>query len=175
MNDVLVFRVEEHEKHKKILLSLIDSLISDYDKSFLTDTKGSKVCSDWNLPKEVDRSYLQHFYSIIGSTMDKVAESIGLESYDWTIENAWFHQYSKSESYPWHNHPKCHFTNCYYLELPDDSYKTEIKGKDGKLIEFDAKEGDVMTCPAWMLHRSKPNGRERKTVISFNSNYWNKN
>jgi len=175
MNDILVFRVEDHKKHKKVLLNLISSLISDYGDSFLTDVEGGpKVFSDWNLPKELERPYLQYFYDIIGPAMDNVAQSIGLESYDWTIENGWFHQYPKLGRYPWHNHPKSHFTNCYYLELPDDSYKTEIKGRDGKLIKFEAKEGDIMTCPAWMIHRSKPNGINRKTVISFNSNYWNR-
>ena len=55
--------------------------------------------------------------------------------------------------------------------MPDSSYKTEVLGRDGKIIEFDVKEGDVLTIPAWMKHRSPPNGKERKTVIAFNSNY----
>jgi hypothetical protein len=55
--------------------------------------------------------------------------------------------------------------------LPDEHYITEIVGADGKICKIHAIEGDIITFPAWMKHRSRPNGKERKTVISFNSNY----
>ena len=35
----------------------------------------------------------------------------------------------------------------------------------------DPEEGDIITFPAHLLHKSKPNGDKRKTVISFNSNF----
>lgn len=77
----------------------------------------------------------------------------------------------KNEQHNWHNHPNTQFTNCYFLELPNSQYKTEVVDIDGTIIDYVAKEGDVVTMSAWMKHRSPSNGTERKTVIAFNSSY----
>ena len=47
---------------------------------------------------------------------------------------------------------------------------TEFKDEKG----VKAKEGDIITFPAFLFHRSKPNtSKKRKTVISFNSSiFW---
>ena len=110
--------------------------------------------------------------------MESVAQSLGflapkylIRDYRFGITKIWFNQYSEGGEHDWHNHPGCQFTNCYYLELPDVEYSTDVIGTDGKICKIHAIEGDVMTCPAWMKHRSKPNGPERKTIIAWNSNY----
>jgi hypothetical protein len=124
---------------------LVPGLYSDW-KGDQTDNEG--------------REYLSEFYSLINPAMK-----------GYKIKTVWFNQYLEGAEHPWHKHLGCQFTNCYYLELPDVEYKTEIMGKDGKLVEYTVTEGDVMTCPGWMKHRSKPNGPSRKTVIAWNSNY----
>ena len=171
---IIVNRMPDHEKHK-------DSLLSKIDK--LKDVPGSTiimngVCSDWSLPADIEREYLEEFYEMIDPVMESIAKSLGLltpeyliRDYRFGITNIWFNQYSEGGEHDWHNHPGCQFTNCYYLELPDVEYSTDVIGADGKPCKIHAIEGDVMTCPAWMKHRSKPNGPGRKTIIAWNSNY----
>ena len=163
----------DHEKHKDSLLSKIDAL---------KDVPGTPVMpgvySDWDLPEEIEREYLDEFYGLIDPIMESVAQSAGfltpeylIRDYRMGITKIWFNQYSEGGEHDWHNHPGCQFTNCYYLELPNVEYSTDVIGADGKLCKNHAIEGDVMTCSAWMKHRSKPNGPERKTIIAWNSNY----
>ena len=90
---------------------------------------------------------------------------------NYNITNGWYQQYRKGAYHQYHNHVRANFTNIFYLELPDSNYKTIIKDDDGKLISFQVKEGDLITFPAYLLHKSKPNGVKRKTIISFNSNF----
>ena len=41
-----------------------------------------------------------------------------------------------------------------------------------KIITFNVKEGDLLTFPAFMIHRSDEiKNKKRKTIISFNSNF----
>ena len=170
---IIVNRLEEHEKHKASLLSKIE---------LLKDVPGAPVMpgvySDWDLSSEIVREYLDEFYELIDPVMESIAKSLGflvpdylIRDYRFGITKIWFNQYSEGGEHDWHNHPGCQFTNCYYLELPDVEYSTDVIGADGKISKNHAIEGDVMTCPAWMKHRSKPNGPERKTIIAWNSNY----
>ena len=88
----------------------------------------------------------------------------------WKIENGWFQQYQEKSSHYYHTHPGVNFTNVYFLELPDKQFKTFIQS-GGKEYNYKAQEGQIITFPAHLLHRSKENGNFRKTVISFNSNF----
>ena len=164
---IIINKIKEHKKHKSILLDYIKKVKSKHN------TRHQNINSDWNLSSDLERKYLDYFYSdVIKSVMVKVGNKLGFGTeFDWQISNTWFQQYKKNETHEWHNHPNAQFTNCYYLELPENKFKTEIIGMDGKQIDFEAKEGDVITIPAWMKHRSPNNGGKRKTVIAFNSNY----
>ena len=168
---IIVNRIEEHEKHKASLLAKIESLKVEIMPGVYSDWKGDDTHKE-------ERTYLDEFYSLLDPVMEGVARAVGfitppyvIRDYRYEVRTAWFNQYLEGGEHEWHNHRGCQFTNCYYLELPDEEYKTEVVGIDGKLIEYTVKEGDVMTCPAWMKHRSKPNGPLRKTIIAFNSNY----
>jgi hypothetical protein len=40
------------------------------------------------------------------------------------------------------------------------------------IIDLDVKEGDLVTFPAYIIHRSKNNkSNDRKTIISFNTSF----
>ena len=177
---IIVSKVSNHRKHKKILLDKIQKYQNKYNTGWNYRTADwsspsteSNLTSDWGEPVEgTDRSYLDYFYSeIINPVMDNVATNLGFADYDWKIVNSWFQQYTDGAEHGWHNHSGAQFTNCYYIELPDTKYKTEVVGSDRELVEFEAKEGDIVTIPAWMEHRAPPVGNERKTVISFNSSF----
>ena len=170
---IVITKVNDHEKHKETLLSYINIFNKDNDTDVSSDdmgfsgTKKSNVKSDWVLPRG---EYLKYFYdSVIQNNMTEIKEYLNMTQ--WAIENGWFQQYAKGGKHNWHCHTGTQFTNCYYLELPDANYKTEIKDLNGNLINIDVKEGDLLTFPAYLLHRSKSNGNKRKTVISFNSNF----
>jgi|TARA_B110000211_G_C13750295_1_gene408514 hypothetical protein len=161
---IIINKIRNHKKHKPILLNHIEDFKKEHDTFF------NNITSDWGLPVDLERKHLDYFYSdVIEQTMLNVTDDLGHQW--WTITNAWFQQYNKNEKHKWHNHVGCQFTNCYFLELPDNKYKTEIIGIDGKIIEYEANEGDLLTFPSWMKHRSPSNGKDRKTVLAFNSNY----
>jgi len=181
---IIVNSVDNHNLHKPILLEKIDKLNKKYETRMPVNgahwtnsineksTYSENIKSDWALPSDIERDYLDYFYAeVISETMVKIGKQLGFENFDWSTLNTWFQQYLKNGTHAWHNHANTQFTNCYFIELPNKKYKTQIVGKNGKQIEYEAKEGDVITFPAWMKHRSPPNCKNRKTIISFNSNY----
>ena len=164
---ILVNSVKNHEEHKKTLLNLI----GDFER--LHDTKDYTNCStDFNISQDIERDYLDYFHiHILDNVIESISKQLGLAPCEWDVLMAWFQQYNQSNVHSWHNHAYTQFTNCYFLELPDASYKTEILDMNGNTLEYDAKEGDIITFPAWMKHRSKPNEGEQKTVIAFNLDF----
>ena len=164
---ILVNTVKNHKSHKKTLLKLI----GDFEQ--LHDTKDYTNCStDFNISQDEERDYLDYFHlHILDDVMESVSKQLGLAPCEWDVLMAWFQQYNQSNVHTWHNHAFTQFTNCYFLELPDTSHKTEILDMNGNTLEYDAKEGDIITFPAWMKHRSKPNEGEQKTVIAFNLDF----
>jgi hypothetical protein len=164
---ILVNTVKNHEEHKKTLLKLI----GDFER--LHDTKDYTNCStDFNISQDIERDYLDYFHlHILDDVIESISKQLGLAPCEWDVLMAWFQQYNQSNVHSWHNHAYTQFTNCYFLELPDASHKTEILDINGNILEYDAKEGDIITFPAWMKHRSKPHEGEQKTVIAFNLDF----
>jgi hypothetical protein len=163
---VFILDVPEHNQYKAQLLKLIDEMPNQY---FETVSK-----SDWSVPKSFERKYLDLFYTkVIGSAMYKLQDYFKLvegEEREWKIANGWFQQYNKNSYHQWHTHPDANWANSYFLELPDSKFKTELKTKN-KILEYSVKEGQLLCFPAYLLHRSKPNGNKRKTIIAFNSSF----
>ena len=164
---ILVNSVKDHKSHKKTLLKLI----GDFER--LHDTKDYTNCStDFNISQDIERDYLDYFHiHILDNVIESISKQLGLAPCEWDVLMAWFQQYNQSNVHSWHNHAYTQFTNCYFLELPDASHKTEILDINGNILEYDAKEGDIITFPAWMKHRSKPHKGEQKTVIAFNLDF----
>ena len=159
--EIFILDVPQHQRFKERLLSYIDEMPN---QSFEGVTK-----SDWNLPVSTERKYLRFFYTrMIGPCMNKLKNY--LKAKEWGIANGWFQQYGKNSEHTWHIHADANWANSYFLELPDPAFKTEIKIKD-KIIEYEVKEGQLICFPAYLLHRSKPNGDQRKTAIAFNSHF----
>jgi|TARA_B100000424_G_C22660084_1_gene363216 hypothetical protein len=160
----VITKVKEHKNVKKNLLKLINDMPSSYISGI------SKT--DWHLSKETPRPYLDYFYKIISPYMNKMA--IKMKCKDWVISNGWFQQYNKTDEHPWHNHGYSNFSNVYYIELPEKSIKTEFYDiVNNKVINtMKVKEGDMITFPSSLIHRSPKNlSSKRKSIISFNSNF----
>lgn len=156
-------KIVEHSYNKKKLLSLINKgNFSSFDNIHRTD---------WHFDKNTKREYLDLFYKIITPYMDKMC--LTMKAKTWRIHNGWFQQYKKNNFHEWHRHAEANFANVYYLELPDKNMTTKIKEPfTNKLLKIKAKEGDVLTFPAYALHKSgKILSGLTKTIISFNSSF----
>jgi hypothetical protein len=157
----------DFKKHKKVLLDLI-SKMPDKDRK----NNGEQISkTDWNVPKDYNREYLNYFYNIIQEHMYKMCDFLHTDK--WIITNAWFQQYKNTDRHDWHTHTGCHFTSVFYLELPEKRYSTQIFNSfTKKIIKVNVKEGDILTFPSYLNHRSiVNNSNKRKTIISFNSNF----
>ena len=157
---IFVTKIDNHKEINKNLLKLISEINNPY-----RDKEGSIISNtDWTLPKEFKRNYLTYFFEIINPYMDEI--SLKFNSKNWIIHNCWFQQYLKSNTHVWHTHHSSHFTNVYFVELPDKYLVTEIYEHK----KLNVKEGDLLTFPAYLFHRSPINKlNKRKTIISFNS------
>ena len=155
--------LKNHKKHKTALLDLIDQC-----PNVPISGKGETVDkSDWFLSQGYERHYwnyfannlLEPFYTKMNKTYKGSTK----------IKNYWFHQYTTKDYYGWHTHPDSHFSSVYYLELSRQELVTEFKD----LPTIKAKEGDIITFPAYLIHKSPINlTKTRKTVIVFNSSIW---
>jgi len=149
---------KKHKELKKTFLELIENLPISKKESISN--------TDWYLPKEHKRDYVDLFYKNIVDHMGFVSEK--LKCTKWEIHNTWFQQYTEGDKHDWHNHGHTQFSNVYFLELPSKKMKTEFATHPAISIS----EGDIITFPAYLIHRSKLNkSNKRKTVIAFNSSF----
>lgn len=160
----IINSLKNHSEINKNLLKYIDEMPNNRYKQI------SKT--DWNLPKELNRNYLTYFYSQISIIMNLMLTELKFQN--WVIHEGWFQQYNKNDRHNMHVHPNCHFTNIYFVELPDANYKTELynSGFDSKIDLDNITEGDLLTFPSYIYHRSNEIKNDvRKTIISFNSSF----
>ena len=164
----IITDIKEHNQNKEKLISLIYKM-EEYN---IANENDNISRTDWNLPKNTKREYLDFFYSMIIPYMDKMANK--LKSNSWDILNAWYQIYKKQDKHGWHSHPHVNFTNVYYVNLPEEKIKTQLYDIiENKVIdEIEIKEGQLFTFPAHIIHRSPTNTSDKtKIIISFNSNF----
>ena len=74
----------------------------------------------------------------------------------------------EGDRHGWHIHGE-HYTGVYYLEYPKGCARTQICSPyDLKGRYIDVEEGDFIIFPSHWIHRSLPNSKKRKTIISYN-------
>ena len=166
-SEILTVKVKGHKKYKQKILDAIDDLpFNNYHAAGIHDK--NLAVSDWGLPKDYPRKYIDIYYKdVVPSPMEEIQKYYGAQG--WTITNSWYKTYNKNSYYPWHNHPNVNFSVVYFLELPDSEFRTTVKIQD-KIIEYEAKEGDLICFPAYLLHKAAENKGGRKTVIVSNAN-----
>ena len=164
----VVCKLDNHLEIKHRLLELIHIEKS----SSIIDNNGSVSKSDWNLNNDSNTSkkYFEFLQPHLIKCLDPVYREI-LKYPEYKIGNYWFQQYNENDSHPWHVHPNSFWANVYYADLSDLGPKTEILSpEDNKtIIVPDVNEGDILTFPAFLKHRSATNRSNRlKTVVAFN-------
>jgi len=159
----IVNKIKEHPKIKEKLLRLI----KDIPRSPLNDISHT----DWRLPSEYKREYLEFFYKSIKPYMNLISGKFKTKK--WAIHNGWFQQYTIDNQHDWHIHNNANYSNVYYLELPNKNMTTKFKDINGEITNINAREGDLVTFPAHIIHKSDPiEYKKRKTIISFNSDFY---
>ena len=125
--------------------------------------------SDWSKAKDFKRGWAKYLLPYLRNNFNRMLKEIGFENTS-TIDKVWFQHYVKSDIHDWHIHGG-NYTGVYYLELPKDAPKTELIDQYNihKKITIDAKEGDIVIFPSFIVHRApKITNNIRKTIISFN-------
>ena len=151
-----------HKKLKNKFLELINNSPSE--------SYGNITRTDWNLNES--KNYRNLFNLYFNEIIEKIGKKIKASEPE--INSLWFQQYYTNDLHEWHDHPNTSYSNVYFLELPDEEYKTQffniLTNKPFK--DFDIQEGDIITFPGTLPHRSKKNlSKKRKTSIVFNTKY----
>jgi hypothetical protein len=112
---------------------------------------------------------MNYLYPMIYEEIENIHKVLLVPKFE--LQNFWFQQYESNDYHSWHNHFQSTYASVYYVELPDASVATEFKNPvTGEIIKPSVKEGDILTFPASIIHRSPPNNSGgRKTIIAINT------
>lgn len=160
----IISKFEFHDEMKETLLSSIESM----NINTIEDDGQCIKKTDWNLDYSVDRMYWKILQPKLTEHMIDVYKELGFTNFGYT--NYWFQQYYYDDFHSWHVHSKASYTNIYYLELPGNDVRTNLKDqKNNTFLIPDVKEGYILTMPGIIWHCSPPNRtNKRKTSIVFN-------
>lgn len=164
---ILKNKFKDHIFLKKELLDAINEQVSDSVKQhddYYSDTV-SRL--DWNRKNDQSRKWIKILFKPLRNFFEDEISKLGLQGVG--ISALWFQQYNKNDQHGWHVHGD-NFTGVYYLELDESSPRTQIiEPVSKKLIEVEAKEGDIVIFPSVYIHRApKVLSDKRKTIVSFN-------
>ena len=127
---------------------------------------GSIYNTDWHVKSHINYSF---FINQIQGNLNEMVKFFKVK--ECIFHNAWFQQYKKNSFHSWHTHCNAHYTNVYYLE--GGQGKTEVRDPFTlKTLKMDVKEGDILSLPAFLLHRSPTfKTNTTKTIIAFNTSF----
>jgi len=121
---------------------------------------------DWNESFDFNRPWVRHILPFLNYNLIKLTQSLGYSGM--FLDSVWFQRYTTNSFHDWHIHTK-HYTGVLYLEYPNSCPPTQLVFNNNQIIEIDAKEGDIVIFPSFVVHRSPVNySKEQKTIISFN-------
>ena len=160
---IFIQKVKEHKEIKNKLLSLLDEIKNDKIES--DNEKIQK--SDYNLSVDVERKYGSMFQDIVRPYNENIKKFYKAEKI--LINNYWFQQYGDNGYHNFHIHPFSLLSNVYYLELENNNSTVFYDMQNKKQFKYNLEEGDLITFPSLLPHRSQVNTNGRKTIISYNS------
>lgn len=161
---IITSRFHAHDNLKQPLLEALDRAVGEHLQGYTDDI--SKC--DWETGRfDYEREWVKLFQPDLFEHLHKWLAEIKYDTFN--IGEIWFQQYANGGRHAWHTH-SANFTNVYYLDLPEDSPKTEwIDPVTQEHNEFNVQEGDIITFPSWIKHRSTTNlSKGTKTIISWN-------
>ena len=158
-----------HDAIKENLMHLINNAYND-TVSLKSEYYGDKIHRlDWskNLDYE-SRDWIKFIKPKLEEHFKECSNELNYQNC--TVKGMWFQQYVKNNKHGWHIHGE-NYTGVYYLEMPKEAPKTELidQYNINKKITIDAKEGDIVIFPSFIIHRApKVQSDTRKTIVSFN-------
>jgi len=157
-------KLSEHDFYKPLILEKISR---EQDPSLVEGEDNiSKV--DWENHSDFDRPWVKQLLPSLSNKLAEMAYFIGYGGIE--MKAVWYQQYLKNSIHGWHVHSE-NYTGVYYLEFPKGSPKTELidQYNINRKITINAKEGDVVIFPSFIIHRApKVINDVKKTIISFN-------
>ena len=161
---VFVNTMENYSEIKdKLVWEILQSPGESLDDITKTDWDGHSYHHQTGYWQTVLPFVLDSYQQIRTHLYQDLTEYVGLD-----IGYSWYQVYGYESQHTYHNHPGCQFSNVFFVDLPNGDFKTKFFGLD----DIDVKEGDLITFPAWYLHRSPPNlGQKNKIVVSFNTSF----
>jgi len=166
-NVLFKYSLPDHLKIKDKILGHLtngNSIVDSITKLGISKT-------DYYIPYKEKSEY----FKILENSLQKHLHPLlakKFECVEFSVQRAWYQQYTNNDAHSWHYHGECNMIGIYFLELPDNNFKTQFKDMfRKKLIDYEAKEGDIVFTNALVLHQSPPlKSNQRKTVISLNYN-----
>lgn len=163
---IFVQQMPDHAAVKKQLLrqlTMADSrpLNTEYESISATDWEFSHGLRNWEV---AFRRYIQ-------GKQDELAEKMLADAV--MVTRIWFQQYKESDFHTWHAHNQTNYSSVYFVECAE-GMETEFFDISKKEVvkNITVKEGDIITFPSSIYHRSKPNNSgSRKTIISWNLDF----
>lgn len=161
MADFLKYKIKDFYLHKDRLIDLINQIPTNkFDNISHTD---------WDLHGNIKREYVDYFKKFILNGFIDNLKTFLVNYSKIDITKFWFQVYKKNDFHAEHTHGRTHFTNVFYVQLPQENLKTKIKKSDGSVLDFNAEEGQIVTFPAYWRHSSPINVYDKdKIIISFN-------
>ena len=157
-----------HNQIKENLLSKINNSYND-NLNVKDQYYGDEIHRlDWSKNLDYSREWIQLVKPKLEEHFNECANDLNYQNSE--IRGMWYQQYTKNNTHGWHTHGE-NYTGVYYLEFPKGSPKTELidQYNINKKTIINAKEGDVVIFPSFIIHRApKVINDIRKTIISFN-------
>ena len=164
---IIKFNFSFHKTIKKELLNEIDK-VKKIDLKRNPDQTRISYC-DWDNRKDFNRNWYKLIKIPLSIAFTQTANQLNFFNY--LLQDIWYQQYEKNDCHNWHIHSD-NYTGVYYVEY-DKNCKTELYDSvKNKKFYLEAKEGDLVFFPSFIIHRS-PMKKEskRKTIISWNLNF----
>ena len=163
------FSFDRHKQVKKLLMKEINKVKENYLENDMDEDNARISYTDWGSGTDVDRKWYTMFKNDLYSQFLKAANVLGFRNF--VAREVWFQSYKKNDLHTWHIH-SCNYTGVYYLNHDKDC-KTELYDPILKKKFFiNAKEGDMVFFPSFIIHRSpRKSNTKNKTIISWNIDF----
>ena len=160
-----------HNQLKENLLSKINNSYND-NLNVKNQYYSDKIDRlDWSKNLDFSREWVQLVKPKLEEHFNECANDLNYQSCH--VARMWYQQYIKNNTHGWHIHGE-NYTGVYYLQFPKGSPKTELidQYNINKKITINAKEGDIVIFPSFIIHRApKVISDVKKTIISFNLDF----
>ena len=163
---IFVSKVPNHQELKPKILEAIEREPSESVRD-----SGQKISkTDFFKEPEIKRSYYDIIKSPIENHLKEVCDKLQifkLQIFLSPNNSFWFQQYKYGDFHNYHTHD-AGYSCVYYVQLESESPKTTFIYM-GNEFEFNVNEGDIVTFPSYLMHRSKPNfSKFTKTIVACN-------